>query len=250
MALGAMSQNPSLKVKIVPGESSFLISLPGFPPIASNAHAPLSLCSRLIPLSVGLSYFHPHKFRSRAVVEFGAPMDVPPELVEEFGKGGKEKREACQKLLDLIYDGLKTVTIRTPDWETLMVSFSRFKNETAETRLTHLPSFFPLSLLSLPGDPSRSSSLQDSRPVPHSRPDRRTQQTLHRRISPLPERTARRRSSRAHHQVQPEAEGSRTERSSGGESYKGWVDEFGVVVLSVGFAVGLECFGVARSDSS
>lgn len=49
-------------------------------------------------------------------------MDVPPELVEEFGKGGKEKREACQKLLDLIYDGLKTVTIRTPDWETLMVS--------------------------------------------------------------------------------------------------------------------------------
>ena len=87
-ALGAMSANPSLKVKIVP---------------------------------VGLSYFHPHKFRSRAVVEFGAPMDVPAELVEEFGKGGKEKREACAKLLELIYDGLKTVTIRAPDWETLMV---------------------------------------------------------------------------------------------------------------------------------
>ena len=39
MALGAMAANPTLKVKIVP---------------------------------VGLSYFHAHKFRSRAVVEFGS----------------------------------------------------------------------------------------------------------------------------------------------------------------------------------
>lgn len=38
MALGAMANNPNCKVRIVP---------------------------------VGLSYFHPHKFRSRAVVEFG-----------------------------------------------------------------------------------------------------------------------------------------------------------------------------------
>lgn len=117
MALGAMSADPSLKVKIVPGQSRLRL-LPFLP---SNPDPFISSCS-FLRLSVGLSYFHPHKFRSRAVVEFGAPMDVPPELVEEFGKGGKEKREACQKLLDLIYDGLKTVTIRTPDWETLMVS--------------------------------------------------------------------------------------------------------------------------------
>jgi glycerol-3-phosphate O-acyltransferase / dihydroxyacetone phosphate acyltransferase len=83
-----MSSDPSLKVQIVP---------------------------------VGLSYFHPHKFRSRAVVEFGAPISVPRELVDEFGLGGKEKREACGKLLEIIYDGLKTVTLRAPDYETLMV---------------------------------------------------------------------------------------------------------------------------------
>ncbi|CED82465.1 glycerol-3-phosphate o-acyltransferase [Phaffia rhodozyma] len=88
MTLGAMAADPTVKVKIVP---------------------------------VGLSYFHAHKFRSRAVIEFGTPMDVPPELVLEFGKGGKEKREACGKLLEMIYDGLKTVTLRAPDWETLMV---------------------------------------------------------------------------------------------------------------------------------
>ena len=88
MALGAMANNPAVKVKIVP---------------------------------VGLYYFHPHKFRSRAVVEFGHAMDVDETLVELYKKGGKEKREAVGKLLDVIYDALKTVTIRAPDFEMLQV---------------------------------------------------------------------------------------------------------------------------------
>ena len=88
MALGAMANNPGLKVKIVP---------------------------------VGMSYFHAHKFRSRAVVEFGSAMDVPDEFVDMFKQGGPKKREAVGKLLDLTYDGLKTVTIRAPDYDTLMV---------------------------------------------------------------------------------------------------------------------------------
>lgn len=90
MALGAMANDPSVKVKIVP---------------------------------VGLSYFHAHRFRSRAVVEFGTALDVPVELVEMFKEGGNRKREAVSKFLDLIYDGLKTVTIRAPDYDTLMVRF-------------------------------------------------------------------------------------------------------------------------------
>ncbi|KAG8864956.1 hypothetical protein FRB96_003544 [Tulasnella sp. 330] len=88
MALGAMAAHPELRVKIVP---------------------------------VGLSYFHAHKFRSRAVVEFGTAMDVPQDLVQLFSEGGAGKRDACGKLLNLIYDGLKTVTVRTPDYETLML---------------------------------------------------------------------------------------------------------------------------------
>jgi glycerol-3-phosphate O-acyltransferase/dihydroxyacetone phosphate acyltransferase len=90
MALGAMANDPSVKVKIVP---------------------------------VGLYYFHAHRFRSRAVVEFGTALDVPEELVEMFNEGGSRKREAVAKFLDLIYDGLKTVTIRAPDYDTLMVRF-------------------------------------------------------------------------------------------------------------------------------
>lgn len=89
MALGAMASNPDMKLKIVP---------------------------------VGMSYFHPDKFRSRVVVEFGSAMDVPEDLVNKFRTGGAEKREAVGKLLDTIYDALKTVTMRAPDYDTLMVS--------------------------------------------------------------------------------------------------------------------------------
>ncbi|KAG0201575.1 hypothetical protein BGX33_010240 [Mortierella sp. NVP41] len=88
MALGALAANPSLDLKIV---------------------------------TCGLNYFHPHRFRSRAVVEFGEPLTVPPELVEMYKRGGAEKREACGKLLDTIYEALRGVTLNAPDYETLMV---------------------------------------------------------------------------------------------------------------------------------
>ncbi|PKI85969.1 hypothetical protein MVES_000088 [Malassezia vespertilionis] len=88
MALGAIANNPALNVKIVP---------------------------------VGMSYFHPHKFRSRAVVEFGKPLSVPHGMVEMFKRGGAEKRKAITDMLDMVYDGIKSVTIRAPDYETLMV---------------------------------------------------------------------------------------------------------------------------------
>ncbi|KAG1144350.1 hypothetical protein G6F37_006327 [Rhizopus arrhizus] len=88
MALGAMAKYPGLDVKIVP---------------------------------CGLNYFHAHKFRSRAVIEFGNPMTIPAELVEKFKAGGTEKREACSTLLDSIYSALKTVTVNAESYETLML---------------------------------------------------------------------------------------------------------------------------------
>lgn len=88
MALGAIEANPELKVRIVP---------------------------------VGLSYFHPHKFRSRAVVEFGSGIEVPADLVKLFAQGGQKKREAVEKMMDIVYDGIKSVTVRAPDYETLQL---------------------------------------------------------------------------------------------------------------------------------
>ncbi|KAG2237858.1 hypothetical protein INT48_002159 [Thamnidium elegans] len=88
MALGAMAENPNLDIKIVP---------------------------------VGLNYFHPDRFRSRAVVSFGQPISIDPKDVEKYKQGGKCKREAVTKLLDQSDEAFKTVTVNAPDFDTLMV---------------------------------------------------------------------------------------------------------------------------------
>ena len=87
MALGALAEYPGCNVKIVP---------------------------------VGMNYFNPHKFRSRAVIEFGTPIEIPSNLVEKYKAGGDDKREAVSSVLDIVTDGLRSVTVRCPDWDTLM----------------------------------------------------------------------------------------------------------------------------------
>ncbi|EDO17127.1 hypothetical protein Kpol_1025p48 [Vanderwaltozyma polyspora DSM 70294] len=87
MALGCMDKHAEANVKIVP---------------------------------CGMNYFHPHKFRSRAVVEFGDPIEIPRELVVKYGNPETNK-EAVKELLDTVTEGLKAVTVNTPDYETLMV---------------------------------------------------------------------------------------------------------------------------------
>ncbi|KAL8293583.1 hypothetical protein RQP46_000284 [Phenoliferia psychrophenolica] len=88
MALGAVAANPSLKLRIVP---------------------------------VGLSYFHPDKFRSRAVVEFGTPIEITKDQIQQWESGGDEKKEAVASIMASIVSGLKSVTVRAPDFETLML---------------------------------------------------------------------------------------------------------------------------------
>lgn len=73
----------------------------------------------LTVVPVGLNYFHAHKFRSRAVVEFGDPIAISSELVENF-KSGK-RRESVGELLDAIYQALAAITMAAPDFDTLMV---------------------------------------------------------------------------------------------------------------------------------
>lgn len=87
MALGCMDLHPDVNVKIVP---------------------------------CGMNYFHPHKFRSRAVVEFGHPIEISKELVAKYRNPATNK-EAVKELLDTITEGLKAVTVTCPDYETLMV---------------------------------------------------------------------------------------------------------------------------------
>ncbi|KAJ9065485.1 Glycerol-3-phosphate/dihydroxyacetone phosphate acyltransferase [Entomophthora muscae] len=86
MSLGAMAANPELDVKIVP---------------------------------CGLNYFHPDRFRSRAVVDYGKPITISKEMVEQFKQGGDAKRAAGTKLLGIVANALKDVTLTAPDYETL-----------------------------------------------------------------------------------------------------------------------------------
>lgn len=94
MALGSLAANPNSGLKIVP---------------------------------CGMNYFHAHKFRSRAVVEFGPPVDVPVELVKMYKSG--ERREATRQLLETVYQSLVAVTVTSPDYDTLMVCKTSFPRQ-------------------------------------------------------------------------------------------------------------------------
>ncbi|KAL5115882.1 Glycerol-3-phosphate/dihydroxyacetone phosphate acyltransferase [Pleosporales sp. CAS-2024a] len=72
---------------------------------------------KIIP--VGMNYFHAHKFRSRAVIEFGTAIDVPVELAKKFE--GPGRRDAIGEFLETVRQGLISVTVTTPDYDTLMV---------------------------------------------------------------------------------------------------------------------------------
>ncbi|KAK5994991.1 putative acyltransferase [Cladobotryum mycophilum] len=86
MALGALAEAPDCGLKIVP---------------------------------VGMNYFHAHKFRSRAVIEFGAPFEIPPHLVEMYRNN--QRREAIGQVIDTVYQALNSVTVSAPDYDTLMM---------------------------------------------------------------------------------------------------------------------------------
>ncbi|KAI3403960.2 SCT1 [Candida oxycetoniae] len=68
----------------------------------------------------GMNYFSAHKFRSRAVVEFGDPIVISKDLVKKYSNHETSK-EAVRELLDLISTGLKAVTVTCEDYETLML---------------------------------------------------------------------------------------------------------------------------------
>lgn len=86
MALGAEANHPGCGVKIIP---------------------------------IGMNYFHAHKFRSRAVIEFGHPIEVHPDQVEAYKAG--DRRNAVGSLLETVFQGLVAVTQSSPDYDTLML---------------------------------------------------------------------------------------------------------------------------------
>lgn len=85
MALGGVTKYPNMKVKIVP---------------------------------CGLNYFHPEKFRSRAVLDIGRPIVVDSAMAQDYKA---DPRVAVNNLMDQVTSAMKAVTIQSPDYETLQL---------------------------------------------------------------------------------------------------------------------------------
>lgn len=100
--------------------AEFLPLKPGFAIMGIGAMAKYDgLEIDIVP--VGLNYFNPDRFRSRAVIEFGEPIKISKQMVEMYKAGGSEKRRACEALIEATKKVLGAVTLTAPDYDTLMV---------------------------------------------------------------------------------------------------------------------------------
>lgn len=87
---------------------------PGLALIALRAvEAMPSLASNLVIIPVGINYFRPNKFRSRAMLEFGAPFKIDPQLIEEYESGRKE--QAVDALTAIVRAKIENLTVTKGD---------------------------------------------------------------------------------------------------------------------------------------
>ncbi|AAS54791.2 AGR301Cp [Eremothecium gossypii ATCC 10895] len=66
----------------------------------------------------GLYYFHRHMFRSRAVLEFGAPIIVDGAMGQKYLQ---DPKTTVSELLDQVVNALYSVTVNTDDYDILML---------------------------------------------------------------------------------------------------------------------------------
>lgn len=90
--------------------------------VALIAYSALEKDGLNVPIvPVGLNYFRSHRWRGRAVVEYGEPVYIDPSTLNAYKAGGMERREVCNGLIDHIADGMRSVIVSTPDYETLQI---------------------------------------------------------------------------------------------------------------------------------
>ena len=93
--------------------------------VALIAYSALEKDGLNVPIvPVGLNYFSRHRFRGRAVVEYGPPTLIDPSTLPAFVAGGTERRKVCNELLDRIQDSMKSVIVSAPDFETLQMIYT------------------------------------------------------------------------------------------------------------------------------
>ena len=69
--------------------------------IALIAYSALEKDGLAIPIvPVGLNYFRGHRFRGRVIVEYGRPTYLDPSTLDDYKKGGPERRKVCNEFLE------------------------------------------------------------------------------------------------------------------------------------------------------
>jgi len=71
---------------------------------------------RIVPC--GLNYIHRHRFRSQVLIEFGEPIVIDDEWVQNYKQ---DERQTVRNLTDHLTEALTDVTLNAPDWRTLRI---------------------------------------------------------------------------------------------------------------------------------
>jgi len=72
--------------------------------------------TRVPIVPVGFSYINRHRFRSQVLIEFGEPLRVEDQWVEDFRQ---DEQQAVVALTSKLEEALRRVTLNAPDWSTL-----------------------------------------------------------------------------------------------------------------------------------
>jgi len=90
--------------------------------VALIAYSSLERDGLNVPIvPVGLNYFGTHKWRGKAIVEFGQPVYIDPSTLKDYEAGGEKKITVCNELLDRIKESMRSVIVSTPDYDTLQL---------------------------------------------------------------------------------------------------------------------------------
>jgi glycerol-3-phosphate O-acyltransferase / dihydroxyacetone phosphate acyltransferase len=88
--------------------------------ISLIAYSALEKDGIVVPVvPVGLNYFRAHRWRGRAVVEYGKPITIDPNTLDDFKSGGMKRHHVCNEFLEKIEDSMRSVIVSAPDYETL-----------------------------------------------------------------------------------------------------------------------------------
>jgi glycerol-3-phosphate O-acyltransferase/dihydroxyacetone phosphate acyltransferase len=88
--------------------------------VALIAYSAFEKIGQSVPIvPVGLNYFRAHRWRGRAVIEYGQPISLNPKTMPDYEAGGLRRRNVCNQLLENIETSMKSVIVSTPDFETL-----------------------------------------------------------------------------------------------------------------------------------